>query len=215
VIQGIFYGGRDSDTNVPVCESLSWEHGVYMGATLESETTSATLGARGVRKHNVMAIMDFMVVPLGLYLTNHIKFGKGLKNRPRVFATNYFLKHEGRYTNEILDKKVWVLWAEGRVHGDYDGIETPIGYLPKHEDLRALFRQVFDKEYTKEDYETQFSIKVDNYLAKIGRMEDIFQEEPNMPEEFWKVLNRQKGELEALKEKTGRSVLPPSYFLED
>ena len=215
VIQGIFYGGRDSDTNVPVCESLSWEHGVYMGATLESETTSATLGARGVRKHNVMAIMDFMVVPLGLYLTNHIKFGKGLKNRPRVFATNYFLKHEDRYTNEILDKKVWVLWAEGRVHGDYDGIETPIGYLPKHEDLRALFRQVFDKEYTKEDYETQFSIKVENYLAKIGRMEDIFREEPNMPEEFWKVLNRQKGELEALKEKTGRSVLPPSYFLGD
>ena len=212
VIQGIFYGGRDSDTNVPVCESLDWEHGVYMGATLESETTSATLGARGVRKHNVMAIMDFMVVPLGIYLSNHIRFGRELKNCPRVFATNYFLKNEGEYTNAKVDKKVWVIWAEGRVHGEYDAIRTPVGYIPRYENLRGLFREVFDKEYMKEDYDTQFSIKVDNYIAKIGRMEDIFREEPNMPEEFWRVHNRQKGELQELKTKTGMSVIPPSYF---
>ncbi|MCW3979720.1 MAG: phosphoenolpyruvate carboxykinase (GTP) [Candidatus Bathyarchaeota archaeon] len=212
VVRGIFYGGRDSDTNVPICEALSWEHGVYIGATLESETTSATLGQEGVRKSSPMANLDFMVVPLGTYLSNHIKFGRSLKTCPRVFATNYFLKHEGRYTNEILDKMVWVLWAEGRVRGDYEAIKTPIGYLPKREDLRALFRQVFDKEYSKEDYELQFSIRVDKYLEKIARMEGIYGPEPKMPGEFWEILNRQKGELEALKEKTGGSVLPPSYF---
>jgi phosphoenolpyruvate carboxykinase (GTP) len=213
VIRGIFYGGRDSDTNVPVCESLGWEHGVYMGATLESETTSATLGARGVRKHNVMAIMDFMVVPLGLYLTNHVKFGSMMKNCPKVFATNYFLKHGGEYTNAKVDKKVWVIWAEGRVHGEYEAIRTPVGYIPMYEDLRGLFREVFGKEYTEEDYETQFSIRVDNYLAKIGRIEDIFREEPNMPEEFWRVHDRQKDELKALKTKTRKSVVTPSFFL--
>jgi phosphoenolpyruvate carboxykinase (GTP) len=213
VVQGIFYGGRDSDTNVPVCEALSWEHGVYIGATIESETTSATLGQEGVRKSSPMANMDFVVVPLGTYLANHIKFGRRLKNCPKVFATNYFLKHEGRYTNEILDKKIWVLWAEGRVHGDYDAIKTPIGLLPKHEDLRALFRQVFDREYTKDEYNQQFSVRVDKYLGKIARMEEIFGPEPGMPEGFWQVLNQQKAGLEALKAETGESAFMPSHFL--
>jgi phosphoenolpyruvate carboxykinase (GTP) len=160
-----------------------------------------------------MANMDFMVVPLGTYLVNHIKFGNGLKNCPKVFATNYFLKHEGRYTNEILDKKIWLLWAEGRVHGDYEAIETPIGYLPKHDDLRALFRQVFDREYTEEEYDQQFSVRVDKYLEKIVRMEEIFGPEPGMPEEFWRVLNQQKAGLEAVRAETGESTVPPSHFL--
>ena len=213
VVQGILYGGRDSNTNVPVCEALSWEHGVYIGATIESETTSATLSQEGVRKSSPMANMDFMVVPLGTYLSNHIKFGNGLKNCPKVFATNYFLKQEGRYTNEILDKKIWLLWAEGRVHGDYVAIETPIGYLPKYEDLRGLFRQVFDREYTEEEYNQQFSVRVDKYLEKIARMEEIFGPEPGMPEEFWKVLNQQKAGLEAVRAETGESTVPPSHFL--
>jgi len=213
VVRGIFYGGRDSDTNVPICEALSWEHGVYIGATIESETTFATIGKRGVRKSSPMAIMDFMVVPLGMYLSNHLKFGRRLRKPPMVFATNYFLKHEGEYTNEKVDKKVWLLWAEGRVHGEYDAIKTPIGYLPRYEDLSALFKRVFDREYTKEDYDLQFSVRVDRYLEKIARMEELFGPEPDMPEEFWQVLNQQRAELEAVKAETGRSVVPPSYFL--
>jgi len=213
VVQGVFYGGRDSDTNVPVCEALSWEHGVYVGATIESETTSATLGQEGVRKSSPMANMDFMVVPLGTYLSNHIKFGRSLRPSPKVFATNYFLKHEGEYTNAILDKKVWVLWAEGRVHGDYEGIKTPIGYLPKYRDLKELFLGVFGKEYTLEDYHIQFSVRLDRYLEKIARMEEIFHSEPGMPEEFWQVLLQQKTGLEVLKAESGKSVLAPEYFL--
>jgi phosphoenolpyruvate carboxykinase (GTP) len=213
VIRGIFYGGRDSDTNVPICESLDWAQGVYMGATIESETTSATLGARGVRNHNVMAVMDFMVVPLGLYLSNHIRFGRSLKMPPRVFATNYFLKHQGKYTNEKVDKKVWVIWAEGRTHEEYDAIRTPVGHIPKYEDLKGLFRQVFDREYSEEDYDLQFSIRVDNYLEKTARIEEIFRNEPDMPPEFWEVHNRVRDELGAIKAETGKSVLKPSEFL--
>ena len=211
-IRGIFYGGRDSDTNVPICEALDWKHGVYIGATIESETTTATIGKTGVRKSSPMAIMDFMVVPLGLYLNNHMRFGKKLKNRPKVFATNYFLKHEGRYTNKILDKKVWVLWAEGRVHGDYDAIKTPIGFLPKYEDLRTLFKQVFNKDYTEGAYNLQFSIRLDKMLEKIARMEEIFKPEPDMPTEFWEILKQQRKDIQAVKAETGKSVVSPSYF---
>jgi phosphoenolpyruvate carboxykinase (GTP) len=213
IVQGIFYGGRDSDTNVPVCEAVSWEHGVYMGATIESETTSATLGQEGVRKSSPMANMDFMVVPLGTYLSNHLRFGRKLRNCPRVFATNYFLKHEGEYTNAIPDKKAWVLWAEGRVHGEYDAIKTPIGFLPKYRDLKELFRSVFDKDYSLEDYHIQFSVRLDKYLEKIARMEEIFKPEPDMPKEFWEILGQLRAELEVLKAETKMAALAPEYFL--
>ncbi|HUV33361.1 MAG TPA: phosphoenolpyruvate carboxykinase (GTP), partial [Candidatus Desulfaltia sp.] len=79
-VHGVFYGGRDSDTNPPISEALSWNHGAYMGATLESETTTATIGKTGVRKQDPMANIDFVVVPLGLYISNHIKFGRKLKH---------------------------------------------------------------------------------------------------------------------------------------
>ena len=213
VIHGIFYGGRDSDTNVPISEALSWVHGVNMGATIESETTSATLGKAGVRSSSPMAVMDFMVVPFGLYLSNHIRFGERLKNCPRVFSTNYFIKGEdGRYLNEKVDKKVWVIWAEGRVHGEYGVIETPVGYIPRYEDLRALFRRVFDREYTTEEYTQQFSVRVDKYLEKQARMEELYGDEEGVPDEFWAVHRRIKKQLKELREKTGEPVLPPSYF---
>lgn len=208
VIDGVLYGGRDSDTNVPVSQALSWEHGVYMGAIIESETTSATLGQAGVRKSSPMAIMDFMVVPFGRYLKNHIEFGNKLTKTPKVFSTNYFLKNEGRYTNEKVDKKVWLIWAEGRVHDEYEAIETPIGYIPKYEDLKTLFRQTFDREYTEEEYIQQFSIRVTKHLEKLVRMEELYGDEEGIPEAFWAV---HKGIKDGLK-KLGKKTLPPSHF---
>ncbi|HIE25359.1 MAG TPA: phosphoenolpyruvate carboxykinase (GTP) [Anaerolineales bacterium] len=209
-IDGIFYGGRDSDTTVPIAESLNWEHGVFIGATIESETTATTLGAVGKRASSPMANMDFVIVPLSLYLTNHLKFGKKLKRCPKVFSTNYFIKDaEGKYMNEKTDKRVWALWAEGRVHGDYEAIETPIGLLPKYEDLKTLFDGAFDdRDYTQEEYNQQFSIRIDKYLAKLDRMEELYSVEENMPEEFWTVLKSQRAGLKALAEKHGTIVTP-------
>ncbi len=211
-VSGILYGGRDSDTTVPVAESLNWEHGVFIGATIESETTSATLGQEGVRKSSPMANMDFIIVPLGKYFQNHLIFGRKLKKCPKVFSTNYFLKGEdGKYLNTKLDKKVWLLWAEGRVHGDFDGIKTPIGVIPKYEDLRKLFSAVFEgRIYTEEEYNAQFSLRIDRYLAKYDRMEKLYKDEPEMPEEFWNELKRIRSELTLLKEKKGKNIIPPS-----
>ncbi len=72
--------------------------------------------------------------------------------------------------------------------------------------------KVFDREYTEEDYNLQFSVRVDKYLEKVVRMEEVFRPEPNMPDEFWQVLSRQKADFEALKAETGESVLPPGCF---
>ncbi|MHA1345046.1 MAG: phosphoenolpyruvate carboxykinase (GTP) [Candidatus Heimdallarchaeaceae archaeon] len=214
-VSGIIYGGRDSDTSVPVYESFSWEHGVYIGASIESETTAATLGKAGVRKHQPMANLDFIVTPLGKYLNAHLSFGKRINdtNRPRIFSTNYFLRDEkGQYFDEILDKKIWLLWAEGRVHGEYEAIETPIGLIPKYEDIADLFKEAFDVVYTKERYKAEFSIRIQKFLDKIERIETIFRGEKDIPEKFFIELEEQKKRLLVAKEKFGSDILSPLLF---
>jgi len=211
-IDGVIYGGRDSDTSVPVFQSLDWVHGVVIGATLESETTFATLGRGGVRAFSPMANIDFLVVPLGRYIQNHIDFGNRLKRTPLVFSTNYFLKREGRFLNQKVDKKIWLLWMEGRVHGDYQAIETPIGYIPSYEDLRSLFRSVFEREYTSAEYEEQFSIRIDKFLEKIDRMEKIYAEEQGVPRSFSDCLLTLKNRLIQARARHGAGVVSPTVF---
>ncbi|MHA2296983.1 MAG: phosphoenolpyruvate carboxykinase (GTP) [Candidatus Hodarchaeales archaeon] len=215
LFNGIIYGGRDSDTSVPAFQSFDWNHGVFIGASLESETTSATLGAEGVRMHQPMANLDFVVVPLAKYLKSHFEFVKRLKNpdQIQIFSTNYFLKDErGNYYDEIVDKKIWLIWAEGRIHGDYEAIETPIGYIPKYEDLKRLFKEVFNKEYDRTRYEAEFSIRIQKWLEKIARIETIYQEEPNMPKEFFNELNKVRNRLLQAKAKYNSDSIHPSKF---
>jgi phosphoenolpyruvate carboxykinase (GTP) len=195
-INAIFYGGRDSDTMPPILESLDWNHGVFLGASVESETTAQTIGKEGVRKINPMANLDFIVVPLGKYIDSHRKFGEELKNPPQVFATNYFLRdEEGNYLNDILDKLVWVMWAEGRCHNDYQAIKTPIGYIPKYEDLKNLFKTYLDKIYTREEYDKQFAIRKEKIMEKLNRVKNFYKKEKNIPKWFWNVLERQRKEF--------------------
>ncbi|MBY8992005.1 MAG: phosphoenolpyruvate carboxykinase (GTP), partial [Candidatus Lokiarchaeota archaeon] len=212
-LSGIFYGGRDSDTMPPVLESLNWEHGVALGASIESETTSATLGAEGVRTQQPMANLDFIVVSLGKYLKNHYEFGKRLKHCPKVFATNYFLKNkDGKYLNGILDKLCWVIWAEGRVQNDYKAIETPIGFIPLYSDLKSLFKKYLEKDYTEAEYIEQFSIRTKKILEKIDRIESFYKKEKDIPEFFWNMLNSQKETLIRLKDEYEKDIISPLLF---
>ena len=211
-VRGIFYGGRDSDTLPPILESLNWEHGIFIGASIESETTSATLGTVGVRKANPMANLDFLVIPLGKYLKNHQKFGNSLEFCPKVFATNYFLKKDGKYLNGMLDKKIWLIWAEGRTHNDFDAIKTPIGLIPKFADLNHLFDIELNKIYTENDYLEQFKIRVSNLFNKLDRVEKMFRAEKNIPYFFWNIVNQQRSNLLELKESYIEDEISPLEF---
>ncbi len=207
-VKGIIYGGRDSDTSVPVLQSLSWTHGVYLGAIQESETTATTTAAVGVRKHNPMSNIEFLTVPLSIYIENHIKFGEALDNTPLIFGTNYFIKKDEKFLNEKVDKKVWLNWMEGRIHEEFEGIETPVGTIPKYDDLKDLFKKIFNKDYTQQEYIDQFSIRVEKYLEKLGRVEAIFKEEENIPEIFWEHLNQEKNRLQKALEEKGEIISP-------
>jgi len=211
VIGGLVYGGRDSDTCVPVEESFDWTHGIIIkGGSLESESTAATLGKEGVREFNPMSNLDFLSIPIGKYIQINLDFGEGLPNPPLVFSVNYFLKDkEGYFLNEKTDKKVWFKWMELRVHNDVGCIETPTGRIPEYDDLKRLFKEVLAKDYTLEDYNKQFVIRVPENLAKIDRIENIYQTRvPDAPGKVFDVLEEQRERLNQAREKHGDYILP-------
>ncbi len=210
VVGGIIYGGRDSDTCVPVQQAFDWTHGIItIAASLESETTSATLGAEGVRKFNLMSNMDFVAVPLGKYIQNNLDFGESLKAVPPIFGVNYFLRDaDGKYLNGMLDKAVWVKWAELRANGDVDVIETPTGLIPKYEDIKRLFAEVLDKDYTEADYAEQFKLRIGENLAKLERIEKIYRDIDDTPQVVFETFAAQRRRLEAVRAEKGDYVSP-------
>ena len=208
---GFIYGGRDSDTSVPVAESFSFAHGILMyGATLESETTAATLGKEGVRTFNLMSILDFLAYPMGAYIKHNLDFGAGLENPPKVYGVNYFLKNkDGNYLTGMLDKSIWVKWMELRVNGEADAITTPVGKIPVYEDLQRLFKEVLNKEYTKEDYVEQFTIRVPENLAKIERIRKVYEEEAGEVKDIlFGEFDAQENRLKELQKEKGDYVSP-------
>ncbi len=213
-VGGVIYGGRDSDTSVPVAESFDWAHGILaQAAAIESETTAATLGQEGVRKFNLMANLDFLSVPIGRYIQNNLDIVKGVKKSPLIFHVNYFLKgKDGKFLNGIKDKHVWIKWMELRVNGEAEAIKTPIGYIPKYEDLKKLFKVVLDKEYTKEDYNEQFKIRIPECMAKIDRIKNIYNTKVfDTPHILMQTLDDQKKRLEDSKKKYGDYPQPDAF----
>lgn len=213
-VGGVIYGGRDSDTSVPVVEAFDWEHGILsMAATIESETTAATLGKEGVRVFNLMANLDFLSIPIGRYIQNNLEIVNGTKKAPKIFHVNYFLRgKDGKYLNGIKDKHVWLKWMDMRVNGDAEGIKTPAGYIPKYADLAELFKKVLGKEYTKEQYEEQFKLRIPESIAKIERIKNIYHTKVfDTPHFLLKALDDQKARFEECRAKNGDHVSPSVF----
>ena len=213
-LDGIMYGGRDAKAYVPVQQSFSWEHGIIAyGASLETETTFATIGKEGVPEINMMSIQDFISIPLGQNICNNLEFGKKLKKVPVVFGVNYFLRDkEGKFLNDPQDKHVWIKWMELRVHGEAGAIRSPTGFLPKYEELRKLFNRILNKEYAKEDYVKQFTIRVPENLAKIERVQRFYQENvSDTPAELFEILDQQCKRLLEAKKRFGDYISPDSF----
>jgi phosphoenolpyruvate carboxykinase (GTP) len=213
-VEGILYGGRDSDTCVPVEESASWEEGILIKAcTLESETTSATLGKEGVRNPSPMANMDFVSYPLGEYTKNNIDFVKGMKQVPKVFSTNYFLRDEnGKFCNDKLAKKVWLHWAEGRIHNEYEAYDTPNGKIPLYEDLKVLFKKYLDYDYTEAEYTYQFTFRCTKWVDKLERSKAYFKKmDADAPEFIFTRWDEQIAKIEKAKATFGDEIKPGSY----
>lgn len=211
-IKVITYSGRDSDTMPPVWVAKNPDHGVVIGASVLSAATATEVGAKGVRRQP-WANEPFIPGPLADYMGAQFMFFNSdkLKSKPIMAGLNYFLTHGARggegakLLGEKRDVKVWLGWLELRAHGDVEAIETPIGFIPRYEDLKELFAKI-GKEYPKELYDKQFAFYVDNIIARIDLQEEVYRKEKNIPAKLFEIYGEQRKGLEALKTKYGPIV---------
>ncbi|MBM4354540.1 MAG: phosphoenolpyruvate carboxykinase (GTP) [Deltaproteobacteria bacterium] len=217
LVRALVYGGRDSDTWVPVQQAFGWEHGIIAkAASLESETTAATLGKEGVREFNPMSNIDFLSVPIGRYVGMNLEFGEHLTTPPGIFGVNYFIRdRQGKFLNQRTDKVVWLKWIELRVHGDVKARRTPTGFIPLHEDLEKLFADALGKPYSLQDYEAQFMLRIPENLAKIDRIVKTYRESvPDTPARLYEVLEEERQRLLSAREQLGDYVSPERFPVE-
>jgi len=216
-IRIITYSGRDSDTMPPVWVAKHPDQGVVIGACIVSAATATEVGASGVRRQP-WANAPFIPGALGDYMDAQFQFFSNARiaaeNAPVLAGLNYFLTHEARGGNskkllgEKRDVKVWMAWLERRAHMDLEAIETPIGYLPNYQDLKALFTAIIGKEYPQDLYEKQFSLYIDNIVARIDLQAEAYSKEKNIPARLFEVLAEQRQGLIALKDRFGSVVTP-------
>ncbi len=214
-VKVITYSGRDSDTMPPIWVAKTPDHGVVIGASIVSAATATEVGATGVRRQP-WANAPFIPGALADYMRSQFEFfnSDALTDKPILAGLNYFLTDGARggegtkLLGEKRDVKVWLSWLERRSHGDVEAIETPIGYLPKYEDLKELFSDKIDKDYPRDLYDMQFSLYVDKILARIDLQKEAYGKEENVPPQLFEVYDEQRKGLDALKEKYGSVVTP-------
>ncbi len=215
VTRVITYSGRDSDTMPPVWVAKNPDHGVVIGASIVSAATATEVGATGVSRAP-WANAPFIPGALGDYMDSQFKFFNNEKiaadKQPVMAGLNYFLTHEARGGNskkllgEKRDVKVWLAWLERRAHNEVEVIPTPTGELPKFKDLKELFNNLIGKEYNAELYVQQFSLYLDNIIARIDMQKEAYGQEKNIPPKLFKVLDEQRKGLMALKTTYGPVV---------
>ncbi len=194
-VSAMVFGGRRAKTAPLVYQSFDWNHGVFVGSTMASETTAAATGAVGVVRRDPMAMLPFCGYNMGDYFAHWLEMGKILGDKaPKIFNVNWFrTDDEGHFIWPGFGDNMRVLmWILDRCDGKVDAVETPIGYEPKPEDINI----------------EGLDITVDTIKDLLNVDIDLWKEEAKGIEEFYakfgdKLPKELANQLEALKKRLG------------
>jgi phosphoenolpyruvate carboxykinase (GTP) len=179
-ISAIIFGGRRSDTVPLVMQAFNWTHGVFLGATMGSETTAAAVGKVGEVRRDPMAMLPFCGYNMGQYFGHWLEMQKDIPNPPKIFQVNWFRKDaQGKFIWPGFGENVRVLkWVIDRAHGRVGAQETLLGWVPRggHLDLTGL-----DLPHEKIDAAT--AINFDEWRNEFALQEEFFKKiGESMPE---------------------------------
>jgi phosphoenolpyruvate carboxykinase (GTP) len=191
-IDAIFFGGRRKDTIPLVTEARDWQHGVFMGATLSSETTAAAVGQVGVVRRDPMAMLPFIGYHAGDYFTHWIEVGKSADavKLPKMFYVNWFRRDdEGKFVWPGFGENIRVLkWAIERIEGKAAAVDTPIGRVPAPDALDTS-----DLDMSADDLTKALAVDVEQWRNEIPGIQEWFDKIGE------KVPSSLRDELESLK----------------
>ena len=195
-ISAILFGGRRA-TNVPlVAQARSWNHGVFMGATISSEMTAAAVGGLGQLRRDPFAMLPFCGYNMADYWGHWVNMGRSFANVPKLFQVNWFRKNEaGEFIWPGFGENSRVLaWVVDRLENEAEGIDSPVGVLPNREDL-----PLDGLEISEQDLEALFDVDKGSWLAECDLTEEYFSQfDGRVPPELQAELADLKQRLSAL-----------------
>ncbi|MBS5571682.1 MAG: phosphoenolpyruvate carboxykinase (GTP) [Clostridiales bacterium] len=185
-ITAMIFGGRRAKVAPLVYQSFSWEHGVFVGATMASETTAAATGAVGVVRRDPMAMLPFCGYNMGEYFQHWLEMGKKIPNPPKIFNVNWFrVDEEGHFIWPGFGDNLRVLlWILARCNNEVDAVESPIGYLPKPEDI-----DLEGTEITQDVLKGLLSIDKEAWTQEVEDQKTHLERFEKLPKELWEQYN--------------------------